>query len=135
MQSSLQEKHPPEIALAREFWLDVCALDDIPHGAGVAALVEGQQIALVRSRDGKVLYALSNFDPFSKAFVLSRGIVGDKGGVPMIASPVYKQGFALATGQCLDDPKLRLPVYPVRVVAGRVQIETSTLGGLLGGAP
>ena len=34
-----------ESALA---WLDVCALDDILPDTGVAALVDGRQIALVR---------------------------------------------------------------------------------------
>ena len=102
-------------------WTDVCALDDVLPGTGGAALVEGQQIAIVRSRDGRV-FALSNFDPFSKAFVIARGIVGDKGGVVKIASPIYKQSFSLETGECLDDPSVRLATYPVRVVGGRIQV-------------
>lgn len=102
-------------------WFDVCALDDIYPGTGVAALLAGEQIALVKTRAGEV-YAISNFDPFSKAFVLSRGIVGSKGDVQKIASPIYKQSFDLKTGQCLDDPSVKLPAYPVRIVAGRVRI-------------
>lgn len=102
-------------------WTDVCALDDVLPGTGGAALVEGLQIAIVRSRDGRV-FALSNFDPFSKAFVIARGIVGDKGGVAKIASPIYKQNFSLETGECLDDPSVRLATYPVRVVGGRIQV-------------
>ena len=102
-------------------WTDICALDDVTPGTGGAALVQGEQIAVVRARDGRV-FALSNFDPFSKAFVIARGIVGDKGGVVKIASPVYKQNFSLETGECLDDPGVRLKTYPVRVVGGRVQV-------------
>jgi nitrite reductase (NADH) small subunit len=68
------------------------------------------------------LYALSNFDPFSKAFVLSRGIVGDKGGVPKVASPVFKQSFDLRTGQCLDDPTVSVKRYPVRLRGNRVEV-------------
>ena len=68
------------------------------------------------------LYALSNFDPFSKAFVLSRGIVGDKAGVPKVASPVFKHNFDLRSGQCLDDPTVSVKSYPVRVRAGRVEV-------------
>ena len=41
-------------------WTDVCALDDVLPGTGGAALVEGMQIAIVRTRDGRV-FALSNF--------------------------------------------------------------------------
>ncbi len=102
-------------------WRDVCAIDDIPRGTGVAALIHGEQVAIVRTCDDQ-LAALSNFDPFSNAFVIARGIVGDRGGVPKIASPVYKQSFALDDGRCLDDPTIRLPVYPVRLVGGRVLV-------------
>jgi nitrite reductase (NADH) small subunit len=102
-------------------WTDICALEDVTPGTGGAALIHGEQIAVVRARDGRV-FALSNFDPFSKAFVIARGIVGDKGGVLKIASPVFKQNFSLETGECLDDPSVRLATYPVRVVAGRIQV-------------
>src|SRR5687767_14253650 len=71
-------------------WTRVCTLDDILPRTGVCALIRGRQIAVVRPNDSEQLYALSNYDPFSKAFVLSRGIVGDKGGVPKITSPIYK---------------------------------------------
>ena len=111
-----------EAALSSEvLWTDICALDDVAPGTGGAALVQGEQIAIVRARDGRV-FALSNFDPFSKTFVIARGIVGDRAGVVKIASPIYKQSFSLETGECLDDPSVRLPTYPVRVVGGRVQI-------------
>ncbi|HLV67794.1 MAG TPA: nitrite reductase small subunit NirD [Polyangiaceae bacterium] len=110
---------PSECAELR--WVDVCALDDVLPGAGAAALVEGEQIALVRTVEGTV-HAISNFDPFSRAFVIARGIVGDRGGTPKIASPIYKQSFDLRTGVCLDDATVRLPVYPVRIVAERIQV-------------
>jgi nitrite reductase (NADH) small subunit len=103
-------------------WVDVCALTDLIPGTGMAALVRGQQVAVIRARNGVRVYALSNFDPFSKAFVLSRGICGDAAGVPKIASPIYKQCFNLLTGECLDDPSVRIPVYPVRVEQGRVAL-------------
>ncbi len=103
-------------------WTKVCTLDDILPRTGVCALVRGKQIAVVRPNDSEQLYALSNYDPFSKAFVLSRGIVGDKAGIPKIASPIYKQGFDLRSGQCLDDPAVKIPTYQVRVVAGNVEL-------------
>lgn len=103
-------------------WADLCALDDIVPDTGVAALVGDKQIALIRVGHGAEVYALSNFDPFSKAFVIARGIVGDKGGVPKVTSPIYKQGFDLRTGVCLDDPTVALTTYPVRVREGRVEV-------------
>jgi nitrite reductase (NADH) small subunit len=101
-------------------WIDVCAVDDIVLDTGVCALVGARQIAVVRTAEA--IYAIDNFDPFSRAFVLSRGIVGDQNGVPKIASPIYKQSFDLRTGQCLDDPSVRIPVYGVRVREGRIEI-------------
>jgi len=68
------------------------------------------------------LYALSNLDPFSRAFVMSRGIVGSKGDIPKVASPMYKQNFDLRTGQCLDDPSVSVATFPVQVVEGRVLV-------------
>jgi|ERR1041385_1485481 nitrite reductase (NADH) small subunit len=115
---------PPENG---SYWIDVCALDDLLPGTGVAAMLFGEQVALVRPRADEVVYALSNFDPFSRAFVIARGIVGDRAGEPKIASPVYKQNFSLITGACLDDPGVRLPVYPVRVVDRRVEVDVAYL--------
>ena len=106
------------LKLVPQDWEDVCRLSEIAPTTGVAALVGGRQVAVVRTRDA--VYAIGNFDPFSKAFVLSRGIVGDKGGVPKISSPIYKQSFDLRTGQCLDQPAVRVPVYEVRVERGRI---------------
>jgi nitrite reductase (NADH) small subunit len=109
-------------------WVEVCELEDIIPGTGVAALVRGEQIALVRPRGSGEVYALSNYDPFSKAYVLARGIVGDKGGITKIASPIYKQNFALDTGECLDDATVKLPTYPARVRGGKVEVAVSRGG-------
>jgi nitrite reductase (NADH) small subunit len=94
-------------------WTAVCRYDDLIPERGVCALADGQQVAVFRTYEGQ-LHALSNFDPFGKAFVLSRGIVGTRGGVPTVASPLYKQVFDLRTGQCLDDPAVTIPVVAVR---------------------
>jgi len=112
-------------------WFDVCAVDDVTPDTGVAVLIGDVQIALVRVGDGgggggeeeaERFFAVGNYDPFSRAFVIARGIVGDRAGTPKIASPIFKQSFDLRTGQCLDDPNVRLPSYPVRIRDGRVAI-------------
>jgi nitrite reductase (NADH) small subunit len=103
-------------------WVDVCPLDDIIPNRGVCALVGRYQVAVFRVAPDDELFALSNYDPFSKAFVLSRGIVGSKGDRLKVASPIYKQGFDLRTGQCLDDPSVTIPTFDVRVISGRVQV-------------
>ncbi len=102
-------------------WIDVCSTEDVVPGTGAAAMIDGEQVAIVRTRDD-AWYAIANFDPFSKAFVIARGIVGDRGGIAKIASPIYKQTFNLETGQCLEDESVRLPVYALRISNGRVRI-------------
>jgi nitrite reductase (NADH) small subunit len=104
-------------------WVTVCQLAQILLNTGVCALVGDRQVAVFHTSDG--LYAIDNYDPFSKAYVLSRGIVGDRQGVPKVASPVYKQNFNLQTGECFDDPSVRVATYPVQVVDGQVQIGIS----------
>ena len=113
---------PAEVEVEVEVqWVDVVALDRLIPGRGVAALVGGRQVALFLV-DGGELFAVDNFDPFSGAFVMSRGIVGDRAGAPKVASPMYKQSFDLRTGQCLDDDQVRIPTYAVRLVDGRVEV-------------
>src|SRR5688500_18875805 len=106
-------------------WVAVCRLDDIVPNTGVGALVRGRQVAVFRLDDDSV-YAIDNHDPFSRANVLSRGIVGDLKGEVVVASPVYKQHFALRSGQCLEDPEVRDAVFPVRLEAGVVWGERVT---------
>ena len=103
-------------------WVDVCAYDDLMPERGAAALVRGRQVAVFRTFDG-ALYALSNRDPFSGAYVMARGILGTRGGIPTVASPMYKQVFDLRTGRCLDEPGKAVPVFRIRRTgAGRVEI-------------
>ena len=108
----------PSLALT---WTTVCPLSRITLNTGVCALVGGQQVAIFRVGEVEV-YAIANYDPFSQAFVLSRGIVGDRNGIPKVASPIYKQNFSLLTGQCLDDETVRVAVYPTQVIEGNVQV-------------
>jgi nitrite reductase (NADH) small subunit len=115
------------VSAAAAVWLDVCALDEIEPDTGECALIGGAQIALVRV--GDAVYAIDNFDPFSKAYVLSRGIVGCKNGVPKLASPMYKQSFSLVSGECLDDASVRVTVYPARVSGGRVELQVELGSG------
>jgi assimilatory nitrate reductase catalytic subunit len=99
----------------------VCKLEDIVPDTGVCALVGGEQVAVFRVQEK--IYAVGNRDPFSRANVLSRGIVGDLGGELVVASPVYKQHFSLLTGRCLEDGAARIPVYTARVEEGFAVVE------------
>ena len=103
-------------------WTPICHYDRLQPERGVAALVEGEQVAVFRTFDGD-LHAVSNRDPFTGAFVLSRGIVGTRGPAPTVASPLHKQIFDLRTGECLSEPgSARIAVYEVRNVDGVVEV-------------
>jgi nitrite reductase (NADH) small subunit len=102
-------------------WTPICPLERLQPERGVGALVDGQPVAVFRTHDDH-LYALHNLDPFSGASVLSRGILGDHAGTPVVASPLYKQHFALATGTAIEDQTITVATYPVRVVNGTVEV-------------
>ncbi len=99
----------------------VCALTDLNPQVGVPALIQGEQVAIFRLNDGNV-YAVSNYDPFSQANVIARGITGSLKGFDVVASPVYKQHFDLKTGQCLEDASVSLKTYPVQIDGDNVLI-------------
>jgi nitrite reductase (NADH) small subunit len=102
-------------------WTVVCRYCDLQPERGVAALIGRLQVALFRTFDGAV-YAIGNQDPFTGAYVLSRGIVGSRGEIPTVASPLHKQVFDLRTGTCLDDRAAAAAVYDVRVREGLVEV-------------
>jgi uroporphyrinogen-III synthase len=126
-QDSLLVASPNEVAAeqttGQDPWLDVCREERLIPDRGVCALLAGKQVALFRLGATGELFAISNYDPFSRAFVLSRGIVGSKGNVAKVASPVYKQTFNLRSGECLENPAVRVPAYEVRVLDGMVQVK------------
>ncbi|HUR73659.1 MAG TPA: nitrite reductase small subunit NirD [Sporichthya sp.] len=102
-------------------WVDVIAETDLPTEIGVPALVGDAPVAVFRTHDGAV-HALSNLDPRTGASVMARGIVGSRGDVPTVASPLYKNVFDLRTGRCLDDESLALARYESRINAGVIQV-------------
>ncbi len=111
---------PTQVA-GGEGWNAVCPVGALTPGRGVAARVDGELVAVFLLPDRTVL-AVDARDPFSGADVLSRGLVGDAGGEPTVASPVYKQRFALRTGRCLDDDSVVLRTWPARIRDGQVEV-------------
>jgi nitrite reductase (NADH) small subunit len=103
----------------------VCALAALQPERGAAALLaDGTQVAVFRLHDGSV-HAIGNLDPLCGVAVLSRGIVGDRAGTPVVQSPVYKHAYDLTTGRCLDDPSFSVPVHRVSVIDGTVLVQAA----------
>ncbi len=108
--------------MADSNWIDVCSENDLQPDSGVCALVKGKQVAIFYMPKDNAVYAINNFDPFGKANVLSRGLIGDLNGVPMVSSPLYKQHFDLRTGDCLEDDSMSIEAYHAKIQDGRVVV-------------
>lgn len=102
-------------------WETVCTINDINPFTGVCALVGDEQVAVFRTT-GEQLYAIQNYCPHGEASVLSRGLVGTVGEQVVVASPLYKQQYDLATGRCLEDKNTQLKTFQVRLVDDQVQV-------------
>jgi nitrite reductase (NADH) small subunit len=100
----------------------VCALDELELAWGEAALIAGRQVALFRVAAGEV-FAVAHEDPATGAHVMARGILGSKGERPTVASPLHKEVYDLATGECFTDPTLFLRTFRTRVVGGFIEVE------------
>ncbi len=108
----------------KQQWKTICKRDDLVLNSGVCALVNNQQVALfLLDNDGEQIFALSNFDPLGKANVMYRGILGSVKGMPVVASPLYKQHFKLDTGECIEDDTVSIDTFNVRIQSNEVQLQ------------
>ena len=107
-------------------WMTVGSLSDLIPDAGVGARIGSRQVALflIPELDNRI-FAVSNFCPFSGVNIIARGIVGDIGGIPVVASPLYKQHFSLVDGHCLEQPDVCLDTWDVRIQGGEIQVLVS----------
>ncbi len=110
----------------RGHWTAACPLSSLQPLLGAAVLLpDGAQVALFRLADNSIR-AVGNIDPIGRAAVLSRGIVGDRAGIPVVQSPLKKQAFSLLDGRCLDADNVSIPVYDTRIaVDGTVFVANS----------
>jgi nitrite reductase (NADH) small subunit len=102
-------------------WAEVCELSQLEPLWAEVAIVDGEQLALVRMPDGTV-YAVSNQDPATGSYVMCRGIVGSHGDRVTLASPLHKQVYDLATGECLNSGDLHLQTFETSVESGSVRV-------------
>lgn len=104
-------------------WTAVCTLSQILPNTGVCALLGAAHVAVFHVDDGaQRVFAIGNVDPNSGVSVLSRGIVGSLGERVVVASPIYKQHFDLATGECLEAPEHSVASYRARIADGKVWV-------------
>ena len=108
--------------VAQQVWFRICDYAQLLPDRGVAALLpDGTQIAVFRLGDGSV-HVLGQRDPFSGANVMARGIVGSRGEVDTVASPMLKQEFDLRTGIALDGEGVRIPHFEAAIIDDQVHV-------------
>ena len=108
--------------LENQQWHTICSVDDLVAHSGIAAIINGKQVALFYLPENDAIYALDNYCPFSEANVISRGIVGDLTGKLVVASPLYKQHFCLKTGVCLEDESVSLSVFKTKLEDNKIHV-------------
>ena len=107
---------------AERAWMEVGTADDFPLDGGATIKYGGVQIAVFNFSSRGEWYASQQMCPHKKAFVLSRGILGDAGGTPKIACPLHKKTFSLESGASLSGEDYGLQVFPVKVENGKVYL-------------
>lgn len=104
-------------------WVQVGTVENFPHDGGATIKYGKSQIAVFNFSSRGEWYASQNMCPHKKAFVLSRGIVGDQSGVPKVACPLHKKTFSLETGESLQGEDYDIRTFPVKVEDGNVFLE------------
>jgi nitrite reductase (NADH) small subunit len=115
-----------DITSSNTTWTDICPVNDLTPDAGICALYNKQQVAIFLCKQTNSVYAVGNYDPFGKANVLSRGIIGSTADITYVASPLYKQRFNLATGECLDSEDHNIKTFNVRIENEQVQLKEAS---------
>jgi nitrite reductase (NADH) large subunit len=118
--SGLDQLWPEEGTMASDAtgdrrWVQVGAVADFPPDGGATVKYGGVQIAVFNFVSRGEWYACQNMCPHRKAFVLSRGIIGDQAGEPKVACPLHKKTFSLEDGRSLQGESYRVHTFPVRV--------------------
>jgi nitrite reductase (NADH) large subunit len=109
--------------LAERRWVQVGRVDDFPFDGGATIKYGKVQIAVFNFATRGEWYACQQMCPHKKAFVLSRGMIGDVEGEPKVACPLHKKAFSLKSGECLTGESYSVDVFPVKIEAGNVLLE------------
>lgn len=106
-------------SIVAEAWFDVGAPDDFIDGDVLAVVADGLDIAMFRC--GEELFALKDKCTHGRA-KLSDGFIEDD----CVECPLHQGRFDIRSGEPRSEPVVKaVKAFPVRVVAGRVQVQTA----------
>ncbi len=117
----VEELFPEEVD--QTSWIDVGHVGDFPVDGGATIQRGKVQLAVFNFTSRGEWYASQNMCPHRKAFVLSRGMIGDAAGTPKVACPMHKKTFSLQTGDSLQGEEYSIRTFPVKVEGDRVLLE------------
>jgi nitrite reductase/ring-hydroxylating ferredoxin subunit len=111
-------------------WRDIGSVAELEREGRVVARVDGREVGVVAS--GEELYGVRNRCPHHGGPLclgtIEKRLVGKPGaygisGITVLRCPWHGWQFDPATGACLDDPALRVAVYPAKAAGGRVLVD------------
>ena len=94
----------------------VCKVDELPEGEGKTVVVGDKLIALFHS--GGSFYAIDDVCPHMGAS-LGAGYLEEG----VVTCPWHAWRFRVTDGTWADNPRIKIPCYPVRVVGDEVQVQ------------
>ncbi len=92
------------------------SIDQVPVGQGRCFIIDGEEIAVFRSRDGHV-FAVENRCPH-RGGPLAEGVMGDG----KVVCPLHGHKFDLATGQGGEKPEC-VRIFSVIIDNGEIKID------------
>lgn len=100
-------------------WHSVATLDSVPCGKMTQVVIAGHEILLAHTTTG--LFATDDLCTHEDASLASGALRGE-----WVTCPLHGSRFCLRTGQPQEEPADEaLRCYPVRVVAGQIEIQFS----------
>ena len=103
-------------------WFRVGKTELFEENGGACIKYKDKQVAVFNFKRKNKWYACQNLCPHKMEMVLSRGMLGDQGGIPKIACPLHKKTYSLSTGENLNGDLPAIAVYPVKIEADQVYV-------------
>ena len=98
-------------------FVKVADAETIPIGQGTLVEEGGTAVAVFNAGDGR-FYACGAICPHENGPLAEGWLEGEA-----VVCPWHGFDFDLRTGRCLVDEELAIPVYPVRMSGGSIEVE------------
>ena len=120
--STVSEKYKTVKPEEVKVWFKAAPVDAFPKDGGSCVKYKDLQIAVFNFERLNTWYACQNLSPEKEEMVLSRGMIGDHKGIPMVACPLHKKTFSLEDGKNLNGDIAPIAIYPIKIENEKVFI-------------